>query len=136
MSAAWTAVVGAAMVVLCSMSPIRPSPPVVGFDTSAEGRVQFGFTHRRNASCSDHNRAATLGPKRRIVVGQACRSARVLQTSICSAIRKRVIYLDAEISDRALDLCVTDVAWTPEWVGIEQARSFKTDADQRQVMTP
>ena len=26
------------MVILRSMSPIRPSPPVVGFDTSAEGR--------------------------------------------------------------------------------------------------
>ncbi len=29
-----------------------------------------------------------------------------------------------------------DVAWNPEWVGTEQARSFKIDGDRLQVLTP
>jgi len=29
-----------------------------------------------------------------------------------------------------------DVAWNPEWVGSEQARSFKVDANGLQVLTP
>jgi hypothetical protein len=29
-----------------------------------------------------------------------------------------------------------DVAWNPEWVGTEQARSFKVDGDRLQVLTP
>ena len=29
-----------------------------------------------------------------------------------------------------------DVAWNPEWVGTEQARSFKIDGEQLQVLTP
>jgi hypothetical protein len=40
-------------------SPV--SPPVVGFDASAEGRVQFGFIHRRQCKpvVKLHNRAAS-----------------------------------------------------------------------------
>jgi hypothetical protein len=29
-----------------------------------------------------------------------------------------------------------DVAWNPEWVGTEQARSFKLDGERLQVLTP
>jgi hypothetical protein len=29
-----------------------------------------------------------------------------------------------------------DVAWNPEWIGTEQARSFKIDGDRLQVLTP
>ncbi|MBL0151113.1 MAG: lipocalin-like domain-containing protein [Ideonella sp.] len=29
-----------------------------------------------------------------------------------------------------------DVAWNPEWVGTEQARTFKVDGDRLQVLTP
>jgi hypothetical protein len=29
-----------------------------------------------------------------------------------------------------------DVAWNPEWIGTEQARTFKIDDDQLQVLTP
>lgn len=29
-----------------------------------------------------------------------------------------------------------DVAWNPEWVGTEQARTFRIDGDRLQVMTP
>jgi hypothetical protein len=29
-----------------------------------------------------------------------------------------------------------DVAWNPEWVGTEQARSFKIEGDRLQVLTP
>jgi len=29
-----------------------------------------------------------------------------------------------------------DVAWNPEWVGTEQARSFKVEGDRLQVLTP
>ena len=29
-----------------------------------------------------------------------------------------------------------DVAWNPEWVGTEQARTFKIDGDRLQVLTP
>ena len=29
-----------------------------------------------------------------------------------------------------------EVTWNPEWVGTEQARSFKIDGDQLQVLTP
>jgi hypothetical protein len=29
-----------------------------------------------------------------------------------------------------------DVAWSPEWVGTEQARNFKIDGDRLQVLTP
>ncbi len=29
-----------------------------------------------------------------------------------------------------------DVAWNPEWIGTEQARSFKLDGDRLQVLTP
>ena len=29
-----------------------------------------------------------------------------------------------------------DVAWNPEWVGTEQARSFKLDSERLQVLTP
>jgi hypothetical protein len=29
-----------------------------------------------------------------------------------------------------------EVAWNPEWVGTEQARSFKIDGDRLQVLTP
>ena len=29
-----------------------------------------------------------------------------------------------------------DVAWNPEWVGTEQARSFKIDGDRLQVLSP
>lgn len=29
-----------------------------------------------------------------------------------------------------------EVAWNPEWVGTEQARSFKVDGDHLQVLTP
>jgi hypothetical protein len=28
------------------------------------------------------------------------------------------------------------VAWNPEWVGTEQARSFKIEGDRLQVLTP
>ncbi len=29
-----------------------------------------------------------------------------------------------------------DVAWNPEWIGTEQARSFKLEGDRLQVLTP
>ncbi len=29
-----------------------------------------------------------------------------------------------------------DVAWNPEWIGTEQARTFKIDGDRLQVLTP
>ena len=54
--------------------------------------------------------APILNSTKAAVGGRAehVRSARVVQTSTCSAIAKSVIYLDPEIPDRALELGMTE----------------------------
>jgi hypothetical protein len=39
-----------------------------------------------------------------------------------------------EVRDRWITK--VDVAWNPEWVGTEQARTFKVQGDRLQVLTP
>jgi hypothetical protein len=47
-----------------------------------------------------------------------------------------VAYTGTYIIEGEKRVTKVDVAWNPEWVGTEQARSFKIEADQLQVFSP
>jgi len=78
---------------------------------TAEGRVFFVLTGEgRNPAKTDQERAALLG--------------------------SLVAYTGTYRLEGDKWITKVEVAWNPEWVGTEQARSYKIDGDRLQVLTP
>jgi lipocalin-like protein len=78
---------------------------------TAEGRVFFVLTGEgRKPAKTDQERAALLG--------------------------SLVAYTGTYRLEGDKWITKVEVAWNPEWVGTEQARSFKIDGDRLQVLTP
>ena len=92
-------------------APVMGQHPTGYVELSASGRVFFILTGEgRTPPKSDQDRANLLGTL--------------------------VAYTGLYRLEGDRWITKVDVAWNPEWVGTEQARSFKIDGDRLQVLTP